>query len=79
MIERQHHATEVLRRLESAPIVALVGARQVGKTTLAREIGEDWTEPVTHFDLEKPSDLARLSDPQLALEALEGLVILDEI
>jgi len=79
MINRKHHASEILRRLDLYPIVAIIGARQVGKTTLARWIGDQWPGPVTHFDLEKPSDLARLQDPQLTLEPLKGLVVLDEI
>jgi uncharacterized protein len=61
------------------PIVAIIGARQVGKTTLAGQFGALFSGPVTRFDLEKPSDLARLADPMLALDGLEGLVILDEI
>ncbi len=79
MITRKHHAAEIQRRLDLYPVVAIIGARQVGKTTLARWISDQWTGPVTHFDLEKPSDLARLQDPQLTLEPLNGLVILDEI
>ena len=62
------------------PIVALPGPRQVGKTTLARLYVESLgNQPVHHFDLESPADLARLSNPELALSPLEGLVILDEI
>lgn len=79
VIKRARHCAEVLRRLELYPVAAIVGARQVGKTTLARQIAEGWPEPMAHFDLEKPSDLARFTDPQLLLEPLEGLVILDEI
>ena len=79
MIPRKHHSAQILHRLDLYPVVAIVGARQVGKTTLAKQIGEGWQAPVTRFDLEKPSDLARLADPQLALESLEGLVVLDEI
>jgi len=79
MIRRRPHAAEVERRLGLYPAVAIVGARQVGKTTLAREVAESWPGPVHRFDLERPSDLARLADPQLALEPLEGLVVLDEI
>jgi predicted AAA+ superfamily ATPase len=59
-------------------VVALLGARQVGKTTLARQVAAE-RRGVTFFDLENPADLARLSDPMLALEGLKGLVVLDEI
>lgn len=79
MLTRSPHAAQIHHRLAHTPVVAIVGARQVGKTTLARMIGEESSGPYTHFDLEKPSDLARLADPQLALEPLEGLVVLDEI
>ncbi len=60
-------------------MVGLLGPRQVGKTTLARELASTWTGPVAFFDLERPSDLARLEEPELALEPLRGLVVLDEI
>lgn len=65
--------------LESNRSVALLGPRQCGKTTLARSIAKNSTDPVAFFDLENPKDLARLADPMLALEPLRGLVILDEI
>ena len=55
-------------------VTAILGARQCGKTTLARQF------PTEHyFDLENPRDLARLEQPQLALEDLSGLIVLDEI
>ena len=77
MIER----SEALDRINSAfrvhPIVALLGPRQCGKTTLARMIGE--SEPCTFFDLENPVDVRRLSAPMTALEALSGLVVIDEV
>ncbi|MXX36158.1 MAG: ATP-binding protein, partial [Gemmatimonadetes bacterium] len=57
----------------------LVGARQVGKTTLARSLAASAPGPVTFFDLEDPADLARLADPRLALESLTGLVVIDEV
>jgi hypothetical protein len=60
-------------------VVGLIGARQVGKTTLARELHESWREGSTFFDLEDPRDLARLAEPMLVLEGLRGLVVLDEI
>lgn len=60
------------------PIVAIIGARQVGKTTLSLALAGTSAE-ATRFDLESPRDLARLADAQLALERLRGLVVLDEI
>lgn len=61
------------------PVVALVGPRQCGKSTLARTFQESFSAgPVAHFDLEDPTDAARLSEPKLALEPLRGLVVLDE-
>ena len=64
--------------LREFPIVALLGARQVGKTTLARQLASK-RAATTWFDLEDPGDLARLSDPGLELRPLRGLVVLDEI
>lgn len=58
--------------------VVLLGPRQCGKTTLAHIIANT-SDTTTHFDLENPADIARLTDPMLALEPLTGLVILDEI
>jgi len=59
--------------------VALLGARQVGKTTLALAVARHQRAHAQVFDLERKSDLARLADPLLALEPLRGLVVLDEI
>jgi hypothetical protein len=59
--------------------VGLLGARQVGKTTLARQVARRREAPVTFFDLENPRDTGRLAEPMLALEPLRGLVVLDEI
>ncbi len=64
--------------LREFPVVALLGARQVGKTTLARQLAATRTL-TTWFDLENPADLARLDDPGLELRPLRGLVVLDEI
>ena len=60
-------------------MVAIVGARQVGKTTLARRLVEGARHPVTIFDLEDPTDERKLADPKLALERLRGLVVIDEV
>lgn len=61
------------------PVVGILGARQVGKSTLARLLAQQWPDPVAFFDLEDEADLARLADPMLALRPLRGLVVLDEI
>jgi hypothetical protein len=63
--------------LKHSPVTAILGPRQCGKTTLAREIGH--RESAAYFDLEDPNDQAKLANPQLVLEAAHGLVILDEI
>ncbi|OHE78840.1 MAG: hypothetical protein A3F67_09885 [Verrucomicrobia bacterium RIFCSPHIGHO2_12_FULL_41_10] len=80
MILRQPILQELKERLTHFPIVAILGPRQVGKTTLAKELAKKWKKgPVTHFDLEDPDDLARLADPAFVLKSLTGLVVLDEI
>ncbi|MFM7817754.1 MAG: AAA family ATPase, partial [Verrucomicrobiota bacterium] len=78
-IQRTGHLQILRQRLADNPIVSLVGPRQAGKTTLARMLAEERVGPVHVFDLESPSDLARLSNPELVLRPLTGLVILDEI
>lgn len=79
MIRRERHLERAHALLEQFPVVAILGARQVGKTTLAHQISDRWPTPTHHFDLENPADLTRLQAPMLALESLQGLVVLDEI
>ena len=79
MIPRHHHDGRIRRLLNQFPVVGLVGARQVGKTTLARSLAAREQGRVTFFDLEDPTDEARFADPKLALESLEGLVVIDEV
>ena len=79
MILRKTHGRAVARLLRESPAVLLLGARQVGKTTLAKEIAKSWSRGAHRFDLEDDRDLARLADPFLALEPLRGLVVLDEV
>lgn len=68
----------VLAALDRQPAVALIGPRQVGKTTLALQIAK--TRPSLYLDLENPEDQAKLTDPILFLSTYEDqLVILDEI
>jgi predicted AAA+ superfamily ATPase len=79
MIERQQEIKRLKKLLRSNPVVGIIGARQVGKTTLSRLYVADIKKPVSYYDLENPEDLTRLSDPMLALKGLKGLVIIDEI
>ena len=79
MIQRHRRLAAVLRLLETVPCVAILGARQVGKTTLSGMVADAWNGPVHAFDLERAADLARLAEPELALEPLEGLIVLDEV
>lgn len=67
----------VERALRDSPVVALLGPRQCGKTTLAREVLA--TRRGERFDLEDPRDLQRLTEPMTALESLTGLVVIDEV
>jgi predicted AAA+ superfamily ATPase len=79
MIRRPQQLARLNSRLKQNPIVAILGARQVGKTTLARELQKRWRQPCHTFDLERHADLVRLADPDLALTPLKGLVVLDEV
>lgn len=75
-IERAGIVKEIERRFRSNPIVLLLGPRQCGKTTLAREFGG--ARKAEYFDLESPSDFTRLAEPMTTLEPLRGWVIIDE-
>lgn len=80
MKERDAYVARIRERLRDYPIVALPGPRQAGKTTLAGMVAAALPDlEVTRFDLESPSDLARLTNPELTLAPLRGLVVLDEI
>ncbi|MHB8473747.1 MAG: ATP-binding protein [Gammaproteobacteria bacterium] len=72
---------ELLARLRSAlrvnPVVAMLGPRQCGKTTLALVLAND--KRAHYFDLEDPIATARLAEPMTALEPLRGLIIIDEV
>lgn len=73
-IELVRHLKESLGR---SRVVALIGPRQCGKTTLARELVAP--ESPNYFDLEDPASLIRFDEPMTALGALKGLVVIDEI
>lgn len=74
LIERKTDRTKLTRLISLFPVTAILGPRQCGKTTLSRTLAAD-----AYFDLENPRDLARLEQPQLALEELSGLIVIDEI
>ena len=77
MIERRIQA-ELVERISHYPAVALLGPRQVGKTTLALTIAA--SRPSVYLDLESSRDQAKLTDPELYLaEHEDKLVILDEV
>ena len=80
MIPRRQHVATLLQRLRGFPVVAVLGPRQIGKTTLARQVGREYRGPAHRLDLESPADLNRLAeDPELVLGDLRGLVVIDEV
>ncbi len=83
MIDRDLHPA-LLEALADSPAVALLGPRQAGKTTLARQIGDqrigDQLAGSIYLDLESPQDRQKLFDPEAYLRGHEAkLVILDEV
>jgi predicted AAA+ superfamily ATPase len=79
MILRSSELTPLQALLRQFPVVAIIGPWHVGKATLARQMAKQTSGNVTIFDLENPTDIARLTDPMLALQNLDGLVIIEEI
>ena len=77
MIARQELQTQVETALNRSRVVALIGPRQSGKTTMARLFVPP--DSVNYFDLEDPLSLARLDEPMTALRDLRGLVVIDEV
>lgn len=82
ILERDYYLEKLKKLIKHYPVTALIGARQTGKTTLARMIAEEKKkegEAVHYFDLELPTHLKSLDEPQQVLENLTGLIIIDEI
>ena len=79
MIDRESHIKALESLLSRHPVVGIVGARQVGKTTLARVLADRRKDKAHYFDLENPDDLNMLSEPMMALKGLRGLVVIDEV
>lgn len=77
-MKRIQYLQQIKNAFAVNPICAILGPRQCGKSTLARMFAE--SQAVVHFfDLEDPTDLARLENPKLVLSELEGLIIIDEV
>jgi predicted AAA+ superfamily ATPase len=71
---------QIVQSLHHSPAVGLIGARQVGKTTLAKMIADHWPKECLYIDLERPSDYTALSEPERFLSRhAKKLVIIDEI
>ena len=76
-IARPELLDRIMSGLASSPVTALLGPRQCGKTTIARDIASQHSG--AYFDLENPRDQARLQNAQTILESINGLIVLDEI
>ena len=79
MLNRPHFLKLIENSFKVTPICAILGPRQCGKTTLSKEYSQKINKEIHFFDLEDPVDLSKLDNPKLALESLEGLIVIDEI
>lgn len=77
MIKRPQLLNAIRQALRRSRVVALIGPRQSGKTTMARQLVPEHSQ--NYFDLEDPESLARLSEPMTALASLRGVVVIDEV
>jgi predicted AAA+ superfamily ATPase len=77
VIQRLIDLAMVHQALRRSPVTVLLGPRQCGKTTLARQLVP--TDSLNYFDLEDPQSLARLNEPDTALRPLKKLVVIDEV
>lgn len=73
-IKRAYDLKEIKLLMSLFPVTAILGPRQCGKTTISNELNGDHI-----FDLENPRDIAKFDNPQLLLEDLKGVIIIDEI
>ena len=72
--------TEITNSLSFFPVVSIIGPRQVGKTTLAKQIMSESAKPTLYLDLELQSDLFKLNDAELFLsQHSEKLIVIDEV
>jgi len=77
MIKRAAYKRQIEDALTRSRSVALLGPRQCGKTTLARELVD--VNSINYFDLEDTASLMALADPKTALSSLTGIVVIDEV
>jgi predicted AAA+ superfamily ATPase len=77
MVKRLALLSQIRRALRRSRVVALIGPRQSGKTTLAQQIVPPGSP--RYFDLEEPTSLARLAEPMTALASLRGVIVIDEV
>ncbi|MBI2068455.1 MAG: ATP-binding protein [Deltaproteobacteria bacterium] len=78
-ILRKKELQALRSKIKNFPVVAILGPRQCGKTTLARQYVRQERKETHFFDLEDPEHLSRLKNPKLALENLKGTIVIDEI
>jgi len=78
-IKREEYIAEITYKLGIFPIVSILGPRQCGKTTLAKQYISSTGKAVEFYDLERSSDFDALEDPFLLLEKKKGLIVIDEI
>ncbi len=79
IIDRSSYKNKLIESIKNSPITALIGPRQCGKSTLAREVMKNFGEETHFLDLEDITDLERLENTKLALDPLNGLIVIDEI
>ena len=78
MILRENYLKQIIDSFDIHSVCAILGPRQCGKTTLAKEYCKNISE-VHFFDLENPEDLSALESPSIILKSLKGLIVIDEI
>lgn len=79
-MQRSRYLQEITHKFETHPVVAILGPRQCGKTTLAQMYTQALLlQSVHYFDLEDPIDVVRMKNPKLTLESLQGIIVIDEI
>ncbi|MCD6039653.1 MAG: hypothetical protein K0S27_1053 [Gammaproteobacteria bacterium] len=78
-MKRPYYINKIASLSQQFPVVCLLGARQVGKTTLAKQFAAKQQGAVHLFDLERDQDIALLENPHLTFNQLEGLIVIDEI